>query len=59
MKLTAQQIDDSHLLDSDVEGLELDETIIRTKVQRKELRSAKKREAGEIVGHDSHSYRKY
>lgn len=51
-KLSRAQIEDAVLIDSDVDMLddEIDETSYRTTFQRKEIRTNRKRDDGELVG---------
>lgn len=68
MKLSASQIEASYLAtsdyDMDVDELpsmdeEIDETVYRTTMKRKEIRNKALRDRGEIIGNDSSKHRKY
>lgn len=58
-KLSKDQIEDALLIDTD-ETVEVDESVYRTSLQRKEIRSNRQREDGEMVGKGKvHKHRKY
>ena len=55
-KLNAQDISDAYETENEEQ---YNEAVHRSYVQRKELRSDKQREAGELIGRGSHKHRKY
>lgn len=61
-KLSLSQIEGAVLIDSDVEMMddEVDEASYRNSFQRKEIRTKRKREDGELVGKGNiHKHRKF